>query len=351
MIEVSGVELMKQLSEGKLEVAPTEYLRAVRTKISDACEELLEMGARIRPLIVNKVQIGWVRGFHPSERRLLEHWIWSKEDVAEQVILHATTLTKEEIKNLNGFEFYSVLGVIRQMTERDLSLFPFLGAFATTSMSETLWYSRGPRLTSFENRLIDLPDGKQMKILTPPDHARLWAVLCHSRETAKRRLDDNFNALIIIRPWAGKNADPFAAELKSFARSLDADNLEPWQSVVKYKKEVDINDGWAHPGETVEDLKREMHAFIEGKDKHEQVMAKLEQQMKDEADDKRRKLDAIIQKRGGPGVYEDMPIIRTDAEVRAQEQALRKGRVIVKPVEREEREVHSMPGDKIKKYR
>jgi hypothetical protein len=338
MSGISGVEIMKQLNEGRLEVAPTEYLREVRTKISEACEELLDMGARIRPLMVSGVQAGWVRGLHVSERKMLDRWILSKLDLAAHIILLATTLTKEEIDGLNGFEIRSILGLINQMSSRDVSLFPYIGAFVTTIASETLWHGKGIRLSSFENRLITLPDGKTMKIVAPPDHSRIWAALCASREHAKRRLDDNFNALLIIRPWAGKNADPLGAELKGFARALEADSLEPWQTVIKYKKEVDVNDGWAHPGETVDDLKREMHAFIEGKDKHEQVMAQLERQMLDEASSRRHKMEEIIQRKGGPGVFEELPVIRTDAEVREAERLLKKGRIVPKPADREERE-------------
>jgi hypothetical protein len=346
----SGVELMKQISEGKLQQAPTEFVQQQRAKITEACEELLELGARVRPLFTGKEQIGWVRGIHPSERKILERWVLDKMDLAVQIMTLATTLTKEEIEAFSSAEFRSLLSLVRQMTDRDLSLYPYLAAYTSTTSSEGLWYGMGTQLSAFGSRQMEMPDGKKMKILAPPDHARLWAALCNYREQAKQRLDHNFNAVLIIRPWAGKNADPIAAELKNVARTLRPDALEPWQNVIKTAPSVDVNDGWAHPGESIEDLKREMKGFIDG-DRHERVMKKFDQQMRDEAEARKQKLEELIQKRGGPGVYESEPTIYTDAEVRERERALKQGRPVIKPVDRDKTEIHNIPKEKIQKYR
>lgn len=47
-----GVDLMRQLNEGTLEQAPSEYLQKIREEVTSAIEELLDVGARIRPLLV-----------------------------------------------------------------------------------------------------------------------------------------------------------------------------------------------------------------------------------------------------------------------------------------------------------
>jgi hypothetical protein len=351
MINVSGVDLMRQINDGLLKKTPTAYIAEVRGQITEACEELLDSGARIRPLISNKQQVGWVRGLHLSERRILSRWLIRSEDLLVNILSLATSFSVQELEDFTNIEIRSLLNIVSKMSEYDASLFPYLSAYVTTMSSENLWHGKGVQLSAFENRNISLPDGKQIRILTPSPHARLWATLCTYREQAKKRLDENFNAVLIIRPWAGKSADPIAAELRALARSMTTDAMEPWQNIIQIKSEVDVNDGWAHPGDSIEDLKREMNAFIEGKDKHEQVMAQLEKQMHDEAEGRRQKLNEVIQRRGGPGVVDEVVAIRTDAEVRQTERDLKRGRPVIQPVQREEREVVGIPSDQIKKYR
>jgi hypothetical protein len=349
MINVSGVDLMRQINDGKLKKAPTEYVERVRGEITEACEELLDIGARIRPLVSAKRQVGWVRGLYPSERKMLNRWIVTQDELVANVLSLATSFTAEEIDGLTSAEVRSLLNVVRKMTEYDVSLFPYLAPYVTTMSSENLWHGKGTRLSAFENRVITLPDGKQIRILAPSDHARLWSTLCTYREQAKKRLDENFNALLIIRPLAGKNADPIGAELRALARTMATNAVEPWQNIIQVKSEVDVNDGWAHPGDSIEDLKREMDGFIQG-DRHERLMEKFEQQMRDEAEGRKQKLNEAVLQRGGPGIT-DVITIRTDAEVRQTERDLRKGRPVIQPVKREDREVTSMPAEQIKKYR
>jgi len=57
---------------------------------------------------------------------------------------------------MQGFEIRSLTEVIRQMSNYDVSLFPYLNAYVTTQSSETLWYGKGERLASFENKIITL---------------------------------------------------------------------------------------------------------------------------------------------------------------------------------------------------
>jgi hypothetical protein len=344
----SGKDLMRQINDGLLKQAPTKYIESVRSHITDACEELLDIGARIRPLFANKQQVGWVRGLHPSERKLIDRWIHSNNDIVAAVIGLATSLTKDEIEECTALEIKGLLNIIKEMTEYDISLYPYLAAYVTTMSSENLWHGKGTRLSSFENRVVNMPDGRHMKIMAPADHAKLWASLCTYREQAKKRLDENFNAVLIIRPWAGKNADPIAAELRQIAKTMTTNAIEPWQSIIQIKQEVDVNDGWAHPGDSYEDLKREMDAFIEGTDKHEQVMARLEQQMREEAEARKTRLNNIVQQRGGPGIIEETTQILTDAEVRQRQKDLKRGII---PTAREDREVTPEPADRLRKYR
>lgn len=347
----SGKDLMRQINDGALRQAPTKYIEEVRTQITEACEEIIDVGARIRPLFANKRQVGWVRGLHPVERKMIDRWLHANNDIAVAVLSLATSLSREEINDCTSLEIKGLLNIVKEMTEYDISLYPYLAAYVTTMSSENLWHGKGTTVSSFENRVVNLPDGKQMKIMAPPDHAKLWATLCTYREQAKKRLDENFNAVLIIRPWAGKNADPIASELRQIAKSMTTNAVEPWQNIIQVKQDVDVNDGWAHPGDSVEDLKREMHAFIEGTDKHEQVMAKLEQQMRDEAEARKAKLNNIVNQRGGPGVVDEVTRILTDAEVRQRQKDLKKG--VIPPVSRNEREgsTSAEPYEKIKKYR
>jgi hypothetical protein len=345
-----GVDLMKRISDGQLRQAPSEYVEKVRVRIVEACEELLDIGARIRPLIVGKKQVGWIRGLHTSERKLLDRWIYAKDDLAAYVLAMTTSFTSQEIEDLPSFEVRNLVNIVHKLSDYDVSLFPYLGAYVTSLSSENLWHGKGTRLSSFENRIVEMPDGKRMRILTAPDHARVWATLCTYREQAKKRLDENFNAVLIIRPWAGKSAEPIAAELRSLARTMQANSLEPWQNVIQVKSDVDLEDGWGHPGDSVEDLQRELKGFLEG-DKHERLMEKFEKQMRDEAEGRQRHIDQIVQDRGGPGIVNETTTILTDAEVRQREKDLKRGRPVIKPTTREDREVTTMPHEKIQKYR
>jgi hypothetical protein len=347
-----GVDIMTRISNGEFKQATTEYVEKIRVQVTEACEELIGLGARIRPLFVGKEQVGWVRGIHPAERKILDRWVYDQDKLVICLLELATTFTPEELEKFTGVEIRSLLNIVRKMTEYDISLFPYLAAYVSTMSSENLWHAKGSRLSSFENRVVSLPDGKQMKILVPPDHAGLWATLCTYREQAKKRLDENFNAVLIIRPWAGKNAEPIAAELRTLARAMATNSVEPWQNVVQIvRADVDYNDGWAHPGDSIEDLQREMNGFIKGVDKHERYMEKVYKQMRDQAEKRVRKLEALVQKRGGPGITSGAPIILTEAEVRERELKLKEGRPAYRPPSHAERELEVTPNDRIQRYR
>src|SRR5208283_6181500 len=101
---VSGVELMRKINDGLVNEIPSEYLQAVRSEIVQNCEEIIEQGARVRPLMADGAQIGWVRGLHVSERRILTRWVFDVNDFIATVVRTCTTLTTAEIDDLSSHE-------------------------------------------------------------------------------------------------------------------------------------------------------------------------------------------------------------------------------------------------------
>lgn len=349
-VGVSGIDLMRKINDGLERVAPSAEIAEVRTEITKNCEEIIEQGARIRPLFAEKTQVGWVRGLHVSERRLITRWIFDPNEFLAAVIKTCTSFNKEEVDNLSSFEVRRLSELIVKMSEYDLSLFPYLSAYATTSSSENLWFSKGTHLTAYEQRTVQLPDGRAMNLLAPPEHAKLWATLCNYREAAKARLDANFNALMILQGWVGKSADPIRSDLKSAQRSMMVDAQEPWEQIIRVRKEQTLDDGWAHSMEdsSVEGLQRELRGMFEG-DKHERFMEKFYKQQQDKAEAEKSRIEAIVAKRGGPGVTSEITGVYTEAESRQRERDLKKGRPVPIPAKRDEGTVK--PEDKILKYR
>jgi hypothetical protein len=94
------------------------------------------------------------------------------------------------------------------MSDSDLKLYAYVSAFVTTSPSEQLWYSQGTNLSSFQERIVAMPDGKKIRIAAPSEQARLWATLCSYWVQAKQRLEASMNAVLTIRPMVGEGADP-----------------------------------------------------------------------------------------------------------------------------------------------
>jgi hypothetical protein len=349
-----GMDIMRRISDGQTQLAPAEDVERIKQEISENCEELIEIGARIRPLMCDGKQIGWVRGIHSAERKIMRRWVRDPNDYVAMTILHATTFTKEEIEAMQGLEIRSIVEVIKQMSNYDLSLYPYLAAYVTTSSSEALWYGKGEDLTSFDHKVVTMPDGKKMTIMAPPDHSRLWATLCNYREQAKKRLEDNFNSLFIVRPWAGKGADPIAHELKNISRQLETNSNHMWEQVVRVPRAVDKNDGWGHPGDTVDDLIREMKGMMEG-DKHERLMDAWQKQMVAEAEAKKKAIEEARKKRGveGPGISAERTEVLTDAQVKARQAALRAGKMPGAVTRREtyEKDSTDLQIEKISKYR
>ena len=102
----SGVDLMRKISEGAAQKLPSDYIQAVRADVVENCDELLEVGARIRPMMVEGKQVGWVRGIHYTERRRLSRWLPDPNEYLVAVLSLATTLTRPEIEDLSPLELY-----------------------------------------------------------------------------------------------------------------------------------------------------------------------------------------------------------------------------------------------------
>jgi hypothetical protein len=342
---------MRRINEGSIQKAPNEHVEAVRLAVIENCDELLEVGARIRPLLVEGTQIGWVRAVHNTERRRLSRWLQDSNEFVITTLTLATTLTRAEIIDLSSIELRNLVTLVHKMSDYDVSLFPYLTAFTNTLVSENLWHGYGIKLTSFENRIVDLPGGSTMKILVPSDHSRLWATLCMYREQAKVRLDASWNAVLQVRPLAGKSVDPMAAELKATSRQLATNSLEPWQDIVKMQTRPDLDDGWAHAEnmDTREGMFKELRGMLSN-DRHEQLMTKFEKQQIDAAEEHKRKLEEISHRRGGPGVNEEVIRIESDADVRRRELDLKKGRGAPTPIERSKTETIANPLERMKRY-
>jgi hypothetical protein len=351
----SGRELLDRINSGDFAAAPVDYLEAVRHRVSENCEELLEVGARIRPLMAGGRQVGWIRGVHPNERKWLKRWIKEPNDFIANILILATSFTPKEIDEMTSTEVYNLIEIIKMMTQYDMTLWSYLNAFATTQTSENLWFSEGTKVTSYQNKAVTMPDGKKIRVIVPPDHARLWASLCTYREQAKKRLDENWNALLTIRPTAGRSADPLQSELKNVGRQLMTNAIDAWQRIVKPDPKVDVDDGWAHPGDSAAELQREMLRMIKG-DRHEKVMEAWQTQMEQQAQKAADDLEARRKKRGhvGVGVVEERTTIYTEKEMREREAAIRKGLPPPKKgphMDRNAREVVQSPLDRLRKYK
>ena len=189
--------------------------------------------------------------------------------------------------------------------------------------------------------------------MCPSDHARLWASLCTYREQAKKRLDESWNAVLIMRPWAGKSVDGLAAELKAATRQMQAGVLEPWESTVKAPEDRTLDDGWAHMEnmETEEGMLKELHGML-GNDRHERLMAKFEKQQVDEAERHRQEIERLVTRRGGVGVNREIIVVETEADVRRKELELRQGRMVPVLVRRDQPDEGTRTdlGDRLRKY-
>ena len=314
----AGTELLKQLMEGEFNRPAPETVTAVRTEVVPALAELIDRGFRARPLMLGGEHVGMVRGLHITERRQLFTWFPKPEDRIQHLLALATTLTLEEVNTLDGYEAQALLQVIDKLTDADLSLYPYISAFSTTSISEVIWYARGAGVAGWDTRTIKFPGGWQFDLLAAPDHARLWAGVAELRERSKRRLDETYNAAMITRALTGKGSDKLYASLKKHAQSLQADATDPWMQIVRADiKNIDFDDGWGHThqDDSVEGIMREVEGMAK-MDKHEKFMADFYKRQMDEAQRQEDDLNQRFERALAHAGIEDDVAVLTDVQVR-----------------------------------
>ena len=164
---------------------------------------------------------------------------------------------------------------------------------------------------------------------------RLWATLCQIRQESKQRIEAASNAVLIIRPWVGKGADPLSNDLKNAAQMLKTDILEPWTETITYSvRKESFEDGWAHSeDESIEGIQRELKGMLEN-DKHEQVIAAFHRQMTDRENKKQEKLKkALASKAKLMQLQDTNPFqVMTEAEFNAREAAIKAQKPKLTPV-------------------
>lgn len=313
-----GTELLQQLMSGELSRPTPETVSRVRSEVTPALTELLDRGFRARPLILHGKVVGFARGLHSGERRQLFSWFTNAQDRIFHLLSLATTLSPAEIESLDGYEAQALLQTVDKITDADLSLYPYIAAYATTSASEVLWYGRGAQVSAWTDREVTIPGGYVFRILTPPEHARLWAGVAAMRERSKRRVDDTYNAAMITRALTGKGADKLYQALKKAQENLLADIDAPWMQIVKVEvKDINFDDGWghAHQDDSVEGILREVEGMAK-MDKHERFMAAFYDQQMEAAKAEEEEMERRFQRAMETSGIEDSASILTSLQIK-----------------------------------
>lgn len=319
----AGSDLLQQIMNGDAEERTSVAAEKVRTLVVPALHELIDQGARVRPALLKGKHVGFVRGVHGSERSLVFRWYPDADERVLQIVAHGSTLTRDEILSLSGTELRNLLRQINAITESDFSLYPYISAFTTTSISEMLWFGRGATVATWSRNKIEIPGGWALNLLAPPEHATLWAGVAALRERSKKRLDETFNAAMITRAMVGRGADQLYQSLKRTQKDLASDSIKPWTRLVPPDVAgVDLKDGWGHAfsDDSREGLLRELTG-MENDDRHEKVMRAFYDQQMEAA---RRQEDEIEQTYSqASDEIEDVATILTSAQVRSMNASLR----------------------------
>lgn len=329
MINSMGVDLINQLNDGTLGRKHSQVAIEVKAKVTDAMTELVRVGARVRPLLIKDKRVGWMRPLSFSERKILESQYDNEDDRIRLSIWYCTTLTNEEISDLDLVELNSLLRVMVEANLADLSLFPFISAFTSTQSSINLWSSKHDRI--FDKDTIDLPDGSQLRLLCPSDHIQLWSTLCVYRDRAISKLEQAINFSALVKTMAGKNADRYIKDLIKSLNAFEADPIDPWEDIINFSaldKDIDFNDGFghAHQDGSTTGLLREMEGMMTG-DRHEQAIQSFYDSQIAEAKRKEEEVQRIIQNRREQLAnmeVDDTMVVMTEREVRARETQLRR---------------------------
>lgn len=345
-----GVDLMNSINSGELVQKNSELAEDVKDQVSRAMEEIITVGARIRPLKVKDLRVGWVRPLFYSEKLFLERLYDSPEERNQLVLTHCTTLTRQEIMSLDLYEMRSVLKLISGLNLADYSLYPFISAFTSTQASQNLWAVKNEKMFSRER--ITLPTGESFKLLALNDHIKLWATLSQIRVDTVQRLNDSLNFGILIRAQVGQNASKYVNELTKTLNSFKPDLLDPWLSVVDFRKidgskNYDDGFGHSHEDDSVTGMLREIKGMIEG-DKHEQLMQSFYEGQIQEARNRQEKVEKLIQRRRELEQLESQDVVvLTDAEIRAREQEIKQRSGLTALLGQVDRELESQESSEV----
>jgi len=326
-----GSDLMNQLNRGELTKKSSEYALTIKNEVTTALVEIISYGARIRPLILEGRQVGWIRPFGFSERKQLDTWFQKEEDRIKHLVHLCTTLDMESIESLDMVELNSILKTMTLGHTADLSLFPYISAFVTTQSSINLWKSRHEEL--FKPKDIIMPDGKRLHQMTVNDHTPLWATLSSMRDETILRTEAAVNSAIIARSMSGGNSwENYLTSLQKVLNSYSPDNMDTWTNTIDFvsynAKKADFTDGWAHSHEDVstEGLLRELQGMMKG-DKHEQLIDQFYAQQLKLEEDRQEKLNELIKLRRDrlerENSFENIEVIRTEREVQERERRIK----------------------------
>ena len=113
-----------------------------------------------------------------------------------------------------------------------------------------------------------------------------------------------------------------------------------------------LDDGWAHLEnmETREGMLKELYGML-GNDRHERLMQEFERQQLDAAERRKREIEGIVARRGGPGISGEVITVQTEEEASRKERDMRRGRPKPASVSRERTETVLDIREKLGKYR
>lgn len=275
-MSTQGAELFQKLASTGGETKASTFVTSLRRRVSLSLEEIVLVGARVRPLMIGGHRVGWVRGLPIEERIMISRWVgntWGPGgDHVRFLIREATSLTNEQIDDLSLVEVSGLVRMINQMTAADNSLHAFIPAFVTTLMSERIWYSRGQETTT---RVVDMPDGFQFKLRTTHEIIRMWGYYSTLRHRSLEKIDQAINSAALASAFSKPKTDPIQ-QLNKLKKSLNTDSDAPWVETAHRLKDGDyakhLDDGWGRSDDdSVDGIMREYKGMIEG-DNHEKVM-------------------------------------------------------------------------------